>query len=74
MPRDRLRGWPREVDERRIDVALQAAQGPRRMGKIVQQGEVLDHACAMPEQCHAIVVGRLVEIQLGAGRRRSMLC
>ena len=31
----RTRAW-REVDERRIDVALQAAQGPRRTGKIVQ--------------------------------------
>jgi hypothetical protein len=60
----RTRAW-REVDERRIDVALQAAQGPRRTGKIVQQGKVLDHACAVPEQCHAIAVGRLAEIQLG---------
>ena len=60
----RTRAW-RKVDERRIDVALQAAQGPRRTGKIVQQGKVLDHACAVPEQCHAIAVGRLAEIQLG---------
>ena len=60
----RTRAW-REVDERRIDVALQAAQGPRRMGKIVQQGKVLNHARAAPEQCHAIAVGWLAEIQFG---------
>jgi hypothetical protein len=51
----RTRAWC-EVDARRIDVALQPAQSPRRMGQIVQEGEVLDHACAMPEQCHAIAV------------------
>src|SRR6266536_2298278 len=30
-----------------------------------RQRKVLDHACAVPEQCHAIAVGRLAEIQLG---------
>jgi hypothetical protein len=34
------------------------------MGKIIQQGKVLDHARAVPEQCHAIAVGRVAEIQL----------
>ena len=35
------------------------------MGKFVQQGKVLNHARAAPEQCHAIAVGWLAEIQFG---------
>ena len=31
----------------------------------VQQGKVLHHARAAPEQCHAIAVGWLAEIQFG---------
>jgi hypothetical protein len=44
----------REIDKRRIEMALQVPQIPGRARKMIKQGEIVDHACAAPIKRYAI--------------------
>ena len=64
----------REINERRIQVALEITQGPGRMREVVQQRDIFDDARAVAKQSDGILVRRFIQIEFSVDIAEGRSC